>query len=68
MARIQAIRQMSSFDKANNPMSSRMFAGNEGVPKMHPLKSSNPVLKATQLLHGIKSRIPRLPGMRMPRL
>jgi hypothetical protein len=42
----------------------------DGIPQMHPMKSSNPIFKATSLLHGLSMKMRRPPSMkvRMPRL
>lgn len=77
MARIQALTQQHAFEHSSAPISSRMMSGmsgvSEGVPKMHPLKSSGPIFKASSLLHIAKFKAPglkkpRMGGMGMPRM
>lgn len=77
MARLQSLIQMHSLERAAGPTPSRMLSGlsgsSEGVPKMHPLKSSFPVFKASSLLHGLSIKKPRAfkmptPKLHMPRL
>ena len=73
MARLQAITQQHALERSFAPTSSRMLSGisgsSEGVPRMHPLKSSMPVFKAGNLIHllRMKSFKPRLStSIRMP--
>lgn len=65
MPRLQSLTQQHFMERNTSPTSSRFFSGmsgvSEGVPKMHPLKSSMPVFRASSLLHGLKMRTPRLP-------
>lgn len=74
MARLQSITQQHFLERQSSPMSSRMVTGmsgtSEGVPRMHPLKSSMPVFKAGNLIHSLrmKKSSMRLPSLRMPRL
>ena len=79
MAILQSLRQQHFLERSAAPMSSRMFTGmSGGVPKMHPLKSSMPALKASSMIHGLrikkfsmpKLRMPglKMPSLRMPRL
>lgn len=68
MARLQALKQQSALEHTFSPTSSSLIEGNtaSGIPKMHPLKSSNPVFKASSLLHGLmkmKSFKPRMPKL-----
>jgi hypothetical protein len=65
--RLQAITQQHFQERQMTPMTSKMIEGGTGgVPKMHPLKSSMPSLKAGSLIHGLRLRAPR--AMRMPRM
>lgn len=59
MPRIQGLSQQHFLERQIAPTSSRMFSGisgaSEGVPKMHPLKSSmGAAFKATSLIHGLR--------------
>ena len=64
--RIQALKQQQSLEQSDAPIGTSSIT--DGVPKMHPLKSSNPVFKATSLLHGIRIRGLKLPGLKLPRI
>lgn len=70
MARLQSLTQQHFLERQTAPTSSRMISGmsgtSEGVPRMHPLKSSMPVFKSSSLLHSLRMR--KLPSLRMPRL
>jgi len=70
MPRLQSLTQQHFLERQSSPISSRMLTGmsgvSEGVPKMHPLKSSMPSMKASSLLH--KLRIKKLSSLRMPSL
>jgi hypothetical protein len=70
MARIQAFTQQHALERAASPMRSSMVGGmsgvSEGVPKMHPLKSSMPVFKAANLIHMAK--MPKIRAARMPKM
>lgn len=74
MARIQGLIQQHALERSISPVSTSYIGGmsgaSEGVPKMHPLKSSNPVFKASNLIHLAKMRPPsmRIPKLRMPRV
>jgi len=74
MARLQSLTQQHFLERENAPISSRMVGGmsgkSEGVPRMHPLKSSMPTLKASSLLHKlrIKKISMRMPSLRLPRV
>lgn len=72
MARLQALKQQRFLETNDAPISSTQVEGGfvGGVGKMHPLKSSNPILKATNLMHSIRLKKPRLPGLKlkMPRI
>lgn len=72
MARLQELTQLHALERASGPTPSRMLSGlsgeSEGVPRMHPLKSSNPVFKAGSLIHGLRIKKFKMPGMRMPGL
>jgi hypothetical protein len=80
MPRLQSLQQQHSLEKSLAPVSSKMLSGmsgfSEGVPKMHPLKSSMPSIKAASMIHGLKMKKFTLPKMktggmkmmRMPRL
>jgi hypothetical protein len=57
MARIQALRQASFTQHSFSPMGEEK---SDGVPKFHPLKSSNPVFKASSLIHGLKLKLPKM--------
>lgn len=68
MARIQALKQQRFLETNDAPISSTQVRGgfaSSGVPKFHSLKSSNPVFKATSLLHGMRIKKPRIPGLKM---
>ena len=76
MARIQALKQERFMESQNAPTTSFQMTGGSsnmgGVPKMHPLKSSNPILKSTNLFHTMKMKMPHMsgssvhmPGMKM---
>ena len=75
MARLQSLTQQHFLERGLEPTTSRFIGGisgtSEGVPKMHPLKSSMPVFRASSLLHGLRMRKPslRLPSLsvRVPR-
>ena len=58
MARIQALTQEHALERSFAPTGSRMVSGmsgaSEGVPTMHPLKSSGPVFKAGNLIHLLR--------------
>jgi hypothetical protein len=70
MARLQAFTQQHALERAASPMRSSFIGGmsgtSEGVPKMHPMKSSMPVFKAANLIHMAK--LPRLKAAKMPRM
>jgi len=66
MARLQALKQQRFIESSGAPTTSFQVEGGSGVPKMHPLKSSNPILKATSMLHSLRSGIGS--GLRMPRI
>lgn len=74
MARLQSLTQQHFLERQSAPTSSKMISGmsgvSEGVPRMHPLKSSMPVLRAASMIHGLRMKKPslRLPSLRMPRL
>ena len=80
MPRIQALTQQHFLERQEAPSSSLMFSGiagsSEGVPKMHPLKSSMPSLKAGSLIHGLRlktsikaARLPKMgSALKLPRL
>lgn len=72
MARIQGLIQEHALERSFEPTPSRFISGmsgiSEGVPRMHPLKSSFPVFRASSLLHGLRIRTPRIGGMGLPRL
>jgi hypothetical protein len=65
MARIEALKQQRFVETSNAPVTSFQLTG--GVPKMHPLKSSNPVFKATNLIHSVKIKKPKL-KLKMPKM
>lgn len=66
MARLQAISQLRALNHTTGLVSSTSLEGGaDGVPKMHPLKSSNPVFKAGSLIHGL--RLKKL-GLKLPKL
>jgi hypothetical protein len=44
------------------------MGGSGGIPKMHPLKSSMPSLKAGSLIHGLRMQKPRMPRLGLPRI
>jgi len=58
MARLQALKQQSFLEHSISPASSSLVEGgagaSDGIPKMHSFKSSNPIFKATSLLHNLK--------------
>lgn len=72
MARLQGLVQQRAFEHSIAPTPSRYIGGmsgaSEGVPKMHPLKSSFPVFRASSMLHGLRLKTPKVPGLRMPRV
>lgn len=72
MARIQALTQLTKLEHSVAPERSSVFTGmsgsSEGVPKMHPLKSSFPVFKAGNLIHMARLRKLSASKIRMPRL
>lgn len=72
MARIQSLLQQHSFERSLSPTPSRFVSGmsgiSEGVPKMHPLPSSNPVFKAGNLVHLLRIKSFKMPGLRSPSL
>lgn len=55
MVRLQALKQQSALEHTFSPTSSGLIEGSSfsGIPKMHPLKSSNPVLKASSMFHNL---------------
>jgi hypothetical protein len=67
MALLQSLRQQRFTERLAAPTSSRMVSGmsglSEGVPKMHPLKSSLPALKAGSMIHGLRIKKFKLPGL-----
>ena len=72
MAILQSMRQQHFLERSAAPSPSRMIQGlsgfSEGVPKMHPLKSSLPTIKAASMIHNLKIKKFRLPGLKLPRL
>jgi hypothetical protein len=72
MALMQSLRQQHFVEKSAAPTSSRMIEGmsglSEGVPKMHPLKSSMPVLKAASMMHNLKIKKFKMPSLKLPGL
>jgi hypothetical protein len=76
MARIQALTQQHSLERASGPTPERFLSGmsglSEGVPRMHPLGSSNPVFKAGNLVHLLRIKSFKMPkmstGVKMPSL
>lgn len=56
MAKLQALKQQRSIETMDSPVTSTQVEGGftSGVPKMHPLKSSNPVFKAGNMLHSLR--------------
>ena len=74
MARLQSLTQQHFLERQAAPLGSRMFSGlsgtSEGVPRMHPLKSSMPVMKAGSLIHGLRLKSMARPAslMKMPRM
>lgn len=72
MPRIQGLSQQHFLERQIAPTSSRMFSGisgaSEGVPKMHPLKSSmGAAFKATSLIHGLRMKT-SLKAAKLPKL
>lgn len=74
MARLQSLTQQHFLERQSAPTMSRMITGmsgsSEGVPRMHPLKSSMPVFRASTMIHSLRIKRPslRLPTLRLPRL
>jgi hypothetical protein len=70
MARLQAFTQQHALERSVAPIKSSFVGGmsgsSEGVPKMHPLKSSMPVFKAANLIHMAK--MPKIRAAKMPRM
>lgn len=65
MARIQSLVQQRFLERQSQPTSSKFVGGlsgtQEGVPKMHPLKSSLPsVMKSTSMIHGLRMQKPKM--------
>jgi hypothetical protein len=60
------------LERSIAPTSSSRIAGmsgiSEGVPKMHPLKSSMPALKAGSMIHGLRLKSFKVPKVRLPGL
>jgi len=58
VARLQVLKQQSFLEHSISPASSSLVEGgagaSDGIPKMHSFKSSNPIFKATSLLHNLK--------------
>jgi hypothetical protein len=69
MARLQSLQQQHSLERSFAPTSSKSISGmsgtSEGVPRMHPLKSSLPSLKAASLIHGLKMKKFSMPKIKM---
>lgn len=65
MAILQSLRQQHFLEKSAAPSMSKQILGmtgtSEGVPKMHPLKSSLPTIKAASMLHSLKIKKFKLP-------
>ena len=70
MPRIQALVQQRSLERSASPTQSMSFKGmsgaSEGVPKMHPLKSSMLMAKASNLVHGLKIKKFKLGSVKLP--
>lgn len=64
MAKLQALKQQRALETTDAPVSSYQVEGgfSGGVPKMHPLKSSGPIFKATRLLHSLHVKKIKMPG------
>lgn len=65
MALPEELRQRRFTERGMNPTPNRFVVGSTGgVPKMHPLKSSNPVMKAGSLLHGLRIKKFKMPSIK----
>lgn len=67
MARIQALRQQHFLESSSAPISSSSvtgYAASGKAPLMHPFKSSNPVFKATSLIHSFRVKKAKIAGFK----
>ena len=75
MARLQALKQQRFLETSDAPTSSfQVTGGSDGVPKMHPMKSSMPVFKASSMLHALHVKsfgggsVRGIKGLKLPKL
>jgi len=75
MARLQALKQQRFLETSDAPTSSRQVTGgSDGVPKMHPMKSSMPVFKASSMIHALHTKsfggggVRGVKGLKLPKL
>lgn len=72
MPRLQSLTQEHFEQRQMSPVTTKMIMGGAGgVPKMHPLKSSMPAIKAGTMIHGLRMRAgirTSRAGMGMPKM